>query len=224
MSRLIPCMPPMMEEEMIPLSRETGATNYGGAACENLVKVYFLQNGINVAEPHVDHGVDLLAQKPGEGWKSVQVKKVVYQNKLDYNLRKRSGIEVLRPRYNFNFQGGGRSSDPSTRKKQKGPADFDYYYHVLMTPYRQLIWETPVEMIPLREGTQEFIQCKNPALDSTNWERKKSEIDFSKLLVYTRYDPIIFETYPDFFIKKETQVEEDCEGLGSGVSVLEFVC
>ena len=119
MSRLIPCMPPMMEEEMIPLSRETGATNYGGAACENLVKVYFLQNGINVAEPHVDHGVDLLAQKPGEGWKSVQVKKVVYQNKLDYNLRKRSGIEVLRPRYNFNFQGGGRSSDPSTRKKQK---------------------------------------------------------------------------------------------------------
>ena len=62
--RLVPMMPPMMEEEMKPLSRETGATNYGGTACENLVKMYFLQKGINVAEPHVDDGVDLLAQKP----------------------------------------------------------------------------------------------------------------------------------------------------------------
>ncbi len=205
--RLVPCMPPMLEEEMIPLSRETGATNYGGTACENLVKMYFLQKGINVAEPHVDHGVDLLAQKPGEGWKSVQVKKVVYQNKLDYNMKKRSGVEVIRPRYNFNFQNGGGENT-----SKKGPKDYDLFYHVLMTPYRQLIWETPVSMVPLREGTEHFISCKNPALDSTGWERKKAEIDFSKLLVYTHYDPIIFKTYPNFFLKEETQ------------SVLEFVC
>lgn len=211
--RLVPMMPPMMEEEMKPLSRETGATSYGGTACENLVKMYFLQNGINVAEPHVDDGVDLLAQKPGEGWKSIQVKKVVYQTKLDYGMKVRNGVEVFRPRYNFNFQGGGKTTNSNQKgKRQRGPADYDIFYHVLMTPYRKLIWETPVEMVPLREGTQEFIQCKNPSLDSTNWKRKPAEIDFSKLLVYQQYDPIIFKTYPDFFLKEETQ------------SVLEFVC
>ena len=212
--RLVPVMPPMMEEEMIPLSRETGATSYGGTACENLVKMYFLQKGINVAEPHVDDGIDLLARKPGEGWKSIQVKKVVYQNHVDHGMKKRHGIRVVRPRYSFNFQSGGKMGALTRgrqKKKQRGPDDYDVFYHVLMTPYRQLIWETPVEMIPLRPGTREFIQCKNPSLDSTEWVRKKPGIDFSKLVVYKHYDPIIFKTYPDFFLREETQ------------SVLEFM-
>ena len=203
--RLVPQMPPMIEEETKPLSREDGGTSYGGTACENLVKMYFLQRGINVAEPHVDDGVDLLIQKPGEGWKRAQVKKVVYQYKMDHGMFKRNGKKVYRSRYNFNYQGGGKTAPHlKNGRKQRGPEDYDYFYHVLLTPYRQLIWETAVDIIPLRKDGN-FIHGKNPNLDRDNWVRKKAEIDFSKLLVYQHYDPIVFKTYPKFFTEKETQ-------------------
>ena len=200
--RLVPCMPPLMEEETKPLSREDGTTKFGGTACENIVKAYFLSQNINIAEPHVDDGVDLLIEKP-EGWVRGQVKKVVYQSKLDYGMKSRSGVEVYRPRYNFNFQGGGGTAKHlKNGRRQRGPKDYDYFYHVLLTPYRQLIWETPVDIIPLRKDGN-FICGKAPNLDRDNWERKKAEIDFRKLLVYNKYDPIIFKTYPDFFLKPE---------------------
>ena len=56
--RLVPCMPPLLDEETKPLSREDGQTKFGGTACELLVKAYFLAQNINIAEPHVDDGVD----------------------------------------------------------------------------------------------------------------------------------------------------------------------
>ena len=200
--RLVPCMPPLLEEETKPLSREDGFTKFGGTACENLVKAYFLSQNINIAEPHVDDGVDLLIEK-SEGWIRGQVKKVVYQSKIDHGMKSRSGVEVYRSRFNFNFQGGGRRLTLSSHyTKQRGPKDYDYFYHVLMTPYRQLIWETPVSMIPLREDGN-FIFGKTSCLDRDSWIRKKADIDFNKLLVYSRYDPVIFKTYPDFFLKPE---------------------
>ena len=200
--RLVPCMPPLLEEETKPLSREDGFTKFGGTACENLVKAYFLSQNINIAEPHVDDGVDLLIEKP-EGWIRGQVKKVVYQSKIDYGMNQRSGVKVYRSRYNFNFQGGGATAPHlKNGRRQRRPEDYDYFYHVLLTPYRQLIWETPVSMIPLREDGN-FIFGKNLVLDRDNWKRKKADIDFNKLLVYSRYDPIIFKTYPDFFLKPE---------------------
>ena len=200
--RLVPCMPPLMEEETKPLSRENGLTKFGGTACENLVKAYFLSQNINIAEPHVDDGVDLLIEKP-EGWVRGQVKKVVYQLDMDNGIFKRTGEKVYRSRFNFNFQGGGRRLTLSSQyTKQRGPKDYDYFYHVLLTPYRQLIWETPVSMIPLREDGN-FIFGKNPCLDRDSWKRKPADIDFRKLLLYSKYDPIIFKTYPDFFLKPE---------------------
>ena len=200
--RLVPCMPPLMEEETIPLNRVDGAVRYGGTACENLVKAYFLAQNINIAEPHVDEGVDLLIEK-SEGWVRGQVKKVVYMNKLDWNKKQRDNIAIHRSCFKFNFQGGG-GSIPHLKngRRQRGPEDYDYFYHVLLTPYRQMIWETPVDLIPLREdGT--FIHGKDVTLDRDNWKRKSAEIDFNKLLVYSKYDPIIFKTYPDFFLKPE---------------------
>ena len=200
--RLVPCMPPLMEEETKPLSREDGFTKFGGTACENLVKAYFLSQNINIAEPHVDDGVDLLIEKP-EGWIRGQVKKVVYQSKMDYKMNQRSGVKVYRSRFNFNFQGGGGSAPHlKNGRRQRKPEECDYFYHVLLTPYRQLIWETPVNMIPLREDGN-FIFGKNPCLDRDSWKRKPAEIDFRKLLVYSKYDPIIFKAYPDFFLKSE---------------------
>ena len=199
--RLNPCMPPLLEEETIPLSRENGGTNYGGTACENLVKSYFLMNQINIGEPYVDDGVDLLIEKEN-GWVRGQVKKVVYRLKLDWGMKQNSGVEVYRSQFSFNFQSGGKSPLLKNGRRQRTPEEVDYFYHVVLTPYRQLIWETPVKLIPLRkDGT--FIQCKSPNLDRDNWIRKKADIDFNKLLVYTRYDPIIFKTYPDFFLNEE---------------------
>ena len=201
--RLVPCMPPLLEEETKPLDRSNGRTKYGGTACENLVKVYFLSQGINIAEPHVDEGVDLLIEKPEDGWIRGQVKKVVYQLSLDYIHKKNFGGEIYRPQFNFNFQGSSASASRTRNgRRQRSPKDYDYFYHVLLTPYRQLIWETPVNLIPLRKDGS-FIFGKSPRLDSNNWIRRKADIDFNKLLVYSKYDPIIFKTYPDFFLKPE---------------------
>ena len=200
--RLVPCMPPLLEEETKPLSRAGGDTRFGGTACELIVKNYFLSRSINTAEPHVDVGVDLLIEKP-EGWVRGQVKKIVYQLSMDYGTYHKYGKKVYRSRYNFNFQSGG-STVPHLKngRNQKSPKDFDYFYNVLLTPYRQLIWEIPVSLIPLREdGT--FIHGKNPCLDRDNWVRKKADIDWSKHLIYSTYDPIIFKKYPDFFLKAE---------------------
>ena len=205
--RLVPCMPPLLEEETIPLSREDGFTKFGGTACELLVKAYFLLQGINIAEPHVDDGVDLLIEKP-EGWVRGQVKKVVYQLKLDYTHKQNYGGEIYRSRFNFNFQSGGSAPYLKNGRRQRGPEDYDYFYHVFLTPYRQLIWETPVSIIPLREDGN-FIHGKDVILERDTWKRKKAGIDFNKLLVYSRYDPIIFKTFPDFFLKSEPPTLND---------------
>lgn len=194
-----PCMPPLLEEETIPFSREDGSTNFGGTACENIVKSYFLSRNTNIAEPHVDNGVDLLIETD-DGWKRGQVKKVVYQLKLDYTHKKKFGNEIYRSRFSFSFQGGG--SKPSQRlkkgRRQRGPETIDYFYHVLLTKYRQLIWEIPSSIIPLRpDGT--FIQNKDAVLERSNWLRKKSDINFNDHLVYATYDPIVYKTYPMFF-------------------------
>ena len=196
--RLVPCMPPLMKEETIPLDRLDGGVRYGGTSCENLVKTYLLSQSINTAEPHVDDGVDLLLEKPGEGWVRGQVKKVVYKSQLDYGMKRRSGVEVYRSRYDFRFQGAGKVGGRRQRKK----GEIDYFYHVLMTTYRQLIWEVPESLIPIRENG-EYIQCKNPTLDRDSWMRRPADFDFNKLLIYVRYDPIIFKTFPDFFLKSE---------------------
>ena len=198
--RLVPCMPPLIggEVELTNLSRKQGSTTFSGTACELLVKTFFLEKGINVSEPYIDDGVDLLIQKPGEGWVRGQVKKVVYKSQLDYGMKSYNGSIVYRSRYDFRFQGCGKVG--GRRQRRKG--EIDYFYHVLMTAHRQLIWEVPESLIPLRKNG-EYIQCKNPTLDRDSWIRKKADIDFNKLLVYSRYDPIIFRTYSDFFLKPE---------------------
>ena len=202
--RLKPCMPPLLQEETNPLSRKNGHTSFGGTACENIVKAYFLSKNINTAEPHVDDGVDLLIEKPSR-WVRGQVKKVVYQYKLDYNHKRDFGAEIYRSRFNFNFQSGGNAPHLKYGRRQRGPETVDYFYHVLLTPYRQLIWETPVNLIPLRkDGT--FIQSKCPVLDRDNLIRKKAEFDFNNLLIYSFYDPIVFKTYPEFFIEQKVNV------------------
>ena len=206
--RLVPVMPPLLKEETVPLAREN--SSYGGTACENIVKSYFLTQKINIAEPHVDDGVDLLIEKPNEGWVRGQVKKVVYQYKLDHGIKHRMNRDVYRSRFNFNFQGGGEKQGAHAYngkgRRQRKIGEIDYFYHVLCTCYRTLIWETPAELIPLRKDGS-FIHGKNPCLDRDNWIRRKADIDFNKMLLTARYDPIIFKSYSDFFLIKKPTLE-----------------
>ena len=200
--RVKPCMPPLLEVETNPLSshltRKEGLTAFSGNTCETLVKSYFLSKGVNVAEPSVDNGVDLLIEKP-EGWVKGQVKKVVYRTKLDWGMSKR-GKEIYRSCFTFPFQGSGGEN-----KRQRKFGDTDYFYHTLITPYRQLIWEVPQTLVPLRKNG-EYVQCKNPTLDRDNWIRKKADFDFTDLLIYSFYDPIVFKTYPQFFLEEKVNI------------------
>ena len=90
--KIVPCMPPLLEEEKIPLDRSKGFTKFGGTACEQAMMMFLLSQRINCAEPLVDDGVDLLVEK-GDKYQRAQVKKVVYQNKKDVGMLERSGIE-----------------------------------------------------------------------------------------------------------------------------------
>jgi len=201
--KLIPCTPPLMDEEKFNCKREDNSTKFGGTSCEHWVLAYFLSKNINVAEPKVDNGVDLLIEKNGEGWKRGQIKKVVYQEGLDHGMKKRNGIEIRRSRFNFSLQsGGGSAPHLKNGRRQRTPEEIDYFYHVLLTCYRVMIWETPSHIFPIRPDGS-FIQNKGVILDRESWIRKKADIDFKQYLVYNLYDPIIFKTYPDFFLQPE---------------------
>jgi hypothetical protein len=172
--RINPCMPPLLEVE-----RETLNTQYSGLLCESIVRTYFISKQINVAVPDVDNGVDFLVLKDDKVEK-IQVKKIISRIKDDLQI------------YLFPYQG-------SARRKQKVAGNIDYFYHVLYTPYRQLIFETPESMIPLRENG-EYIHSKGAVLDRDSWRRKLAEYDCNTLLIHAHYDPIIYQSFPSFFI------------------------
>ena len=114
--KLVPCTPPLLPEEKLNFTREDNATKFGGTSCEHWVFAYFLLNQINIAEPMVDNGVDCLIEKEDEGWKRGQIKKVVYQEGIDYGYKDRHGVEVRRSRFTFALQGGGGEGIETTQQ------------------------------------------------------------------------------------------------------------
>ena len=169
-------MPPLLEVEKKILNKQ-----YSGLLCENIVRSYFLSKEINIATPDVDDGVDFVIFRDDKVEK-IQVKKIV--------LRIKKNLEV----YNFSYQGSS-----SADRKQKVAGSVDYFYHVLYTPYRQLIFETPENIIPLRENG-EYIHCKHGVLDRDSWVRKRADYDVNTLLIHAHYDPIIYQSFPSFFM------------------------
>lgn len=113
-------------------------------------------------------------------------------------MKKRNGKIVKRTCYDFVFQGGTEKN-----KKQRSPKDIDVFFHVLMTSYRTLIWQTPSSVITLRENG-DFVCLKNPCLDRNSIVKRKPDIDFAPYLVYSQYSPIIYNAFPDFFKKPVT--------------------
>lgn len=186
-----PCMPPLLPEE-----RNTGKvgdiTSFVGGACEHIIIKHFLNQKINCAEPIVDDGADLLIERDGKNkpWVRGQIKKVVHSYQPDRGMRKRGTGLVYRDSYNFFFQ----TNNYGTRS----PADCDYFYHVLLTPYRELIWETPSSIIPLSPDGS-FINNKVAVLDRAAWKKKPTQIDWRKSIISAQYDPKVIEAFPEFF-------------------------
>ena len=111
--------------------------------------------------------------------------------------------KFIENRFSFNFQGGG-GSVPHLKngRKQRTIDEIDIFYHVLFTCYRMLVWETPASIVPLRGDKKTFVFGCGATLTRDNWKRKPAAIDFNKHLIYSRYDPIIFKKFPDFFEEK----------------------
>lgn len=180
---IVPSMPPLLPEECDDAGSVLPA--YAGASAEHIIIGHFLSRGINVAVPEVDTGADIWFDRNGIGdIKRGQVKKVTH------NVKKGG-----RSYFDFFFQGSCAT--------QRSPKNTDYFYHVLVTPLRQLIWETPAEIVPLRKnGT--FIANKTVTLDRYGHVRRKVEINYRKLIVSAKYSDVIVKANPDFFNTKNT--------------------
>ena len=187
--------PPLLEEEIVHCKKsdEKNLTNYAGKVCEDLVKSYCAENRWNVAEPEIDMGIDLLINRSNR-WDKVQVKKVVFWE-TDYGLMTQK----------FQFQSGGISKDVRLRHRQSSPDDFDSFIHVLSTPYRQLIFETPVDQIPLKkDGT--FIQSRGTVITQNYKKAPKGYVDWGQNMVRCLYHPKLFLTFPEFWNTRDNNL------------------
>lgn len=176
-----PCMPPLLEEEKRPAGKNQARMS--GGSCEHIIIAHFLRLGMNVAKPIIDDGADILVEKEHGIWKRGQVKKVVHTSNIHDGPNKDT--------YDFFFQ----SNNLGTRSTK----DTDFFYHVLMTPLREIIWETPADIIPYKQRDDSFINCKTVVLDRSCWVRRKVEINFREQIISAKYDPKVIQTYPSFF-------------------------
>jgi len=195
--RIVPVMPPLTDEEVEFGTKDPSTSTFSGRSCENIVASYLLNNGINIAIPTVDIGIDYLVQESENYWSRAQVKKVVFQMHKDYTMFDRTGNIVKRPRFCFNFQSGGGEG-----RRQHGPQTIDVFYNVLQTNLRTLIFKIDSKLIPLRKDGN-FIQGKYPVLERDSWIRKVANFDIKKMLVFAQYDQKLIREYSDFFLKEE---------------------
>lgn len=182
-----PCMPVLLEEERNP--KKGFFQTFSGAACEEIVIHHFLKHGINCARPIVDDGADILVEREKGKWIRGQVKKVVHQYAVDRGMRKRGTGIVYRDEFEFNF---------ANRSSSRGEEDIDFFYHVLLTPLRQLVWETPSWAVPKRDDGF-FILSKTVMLDRASWKRREVAWDYRNNILSAYYDPKLIQAYPEFF-------------------------
>lgn len=200
MSVFIPAvMPPLLPEEHDSnFNRKNSDTVFTGKAAEYIVGKYFLKNKINFGEPLVDQGTDWWVQEDSAILRA-QVKKVSWKLKVDSGIKKRTGKIVKREVFDFRFQSAGSKSDANINKKFYGPNDIDVFYHVLVTPLRELIWRIPSNLVSL-DNDGWFVQSKSSTIDRPFVERRKAYFDLRGKLISCMYDAKIVQAYPDFFL------------------------
>lgn len=156
-------------------------THFTGRHCESIVNSYLLSQGLNVAEPQVDNGCDLLFKMDGE-WKTAQVKKVIYKPKTN-------GLKY--------FQFFFNSTKANGKRKESG-YDVDYFFHIISTQHRQLLFMVPDLKVPRTEYGQQ-VMAIDLVLDRYNRvHSKEKRLNLLDYLVYSFYSPEIFKAYPDF--------------------------
>jgi len=209
MSIIVPAfMPPLLPEEFdTEFDRKNSDTVFIGEAAEHIVAKYFLKNKINFGRPTVDQGTDWWVQNSDDPTtiERAQVKKVAWKNKIDSGMRDRHGAEVRRHTFDFRFQSSGSKSDKS--KTFYGPGSCDAFYHVLVTPLRELIWKIPADLVPV-DNNGWFIQSKSPVLDRSFKVRKKPDFQIRDMLISCMYDVRLIQAYPDFFFPQKQTVME----------------
>ena len=210
MSIIIPAfMPPLLPEEFDQdFNRKNSDTVFIGEAAEHIVAKYFLKNKINFGKPTVDQGTDWWVQQGDDPRiiERAQVKKVAWKDKTDSGILKRRGQVVKRHTFDFRFQSAGSKSDKS--KTYYGPKDIDVFYHVLVTPLRELIWKIPANIVPVDDDGW-FVQSKSPTLDRSFKVRKKPDFDIRGMLISCMYDVKLIESYPEFFFPQAQQTVMD---------------
>jgi hypothetical protein len=176
-------MPPLLHEESIQASREYSETKYIGFACENLVAQYETSRLSNIANPQIDDGTDLLIKTKDGEWERGQVKKVVTREKEGKNFF----------RFYFNSTRSGSISRKSTGY------DVEWFYHVIFTPHRQLLFKTPNSVVPLNSTGTGQIMNIDLVLDRPKRVYSKNKAsDMKDYLVYALYSPMIMRAFPDF--------------------------
>jgi hypothetical protein len=187
MKQIIPAvMPPLLPEERTLL---TSKSSYSGEACVSEVLKYCQMKEINTSVPHIDEGVDILIEESRNKWKSAQVKKI--------GFRFRHGAQ----RYEFKFQGD------NTEYSDK---DIDVFFHVLMTHYRTLIWQSDSKYVPRRKNGS-FVKNTNLILDRPKAKltpSAKCQFQEKPVLLYAMYHPTIIIQNLQFFNPSSTSIEQ----------------
>ena len=204
--RDMPLMPPLLEAEKVQRTDEDpdSLTTYMGNSCEHIVMGWLLSNKINWSKPAVDDGLDIFVDGDPK-YRKGQIKKIIFKAKEDKGMceNSRKKGKTMRDIFDFRFQ-PCREYVKNARTKE----NTDVYYHVLNTCYRTLIFKIPTENLSTvkdRDGREIFVKMRNIVIDRPVYSGRKGKgVNIRDCLVFAQYDPIVFQTYPEFFQVKPT--------------------
>ena len=179
MNPIQPIMPPMMKEEFLyqeSFHKKNSDSMFLGKSAEHIVASYLLKNKITQGKEVYVTKYDFRFQSSGLKDKSVHDGKVT------------------------NSCGGGVS------RRQYGPGDIDVFYEVIVTPYRELIFEIKAEDVPVGDDGY-FKQSKSLVLDRVQTQPprrgKDTPIDIRSMLISEQYDARLIRANQDFFFPPE---------------------
>lgn len=215
MNPIQPIMPPMMKEEFLyqeSFHKRNSDSMFLGKSAEHIVASYLLKNKINFAEPEVDQGNDWWVEDINDRHKvrRAQVKKVIAKIQLDQEIFDTQGKEVYVTKYDFRFQSSGLKDRPNNSgslcRRQYGPGDIDVFYEVIVTPFRELIFEIKAEDVPVGDDGF-FKQSKSLVLDRVQKQSARrgndTPMDIRSMLISEQYDARLIRANQDFFFPPE---------------------
>lgn len=215
MNPIQPIMPPMMKEEFLyqeSFHKRNSDSMFLGKSAEHIVASYLLKNKINFAEPEVDQGNDWWVEDINDRHNVLraQVKKVIAKIQLDQEIYDTQGREVYVTKYDFRFQSSGLKDRPNNSgslcRRQYGPGDIDVFYEVIVTPFRELIFEIKAEDVPVGDDGF-FKQSKSLVLDRVQKQSARrgndTPMDIRSMLISEQYDARLIRANQDFFFPPE---------------------